>query len=185
MNKSLLIIFFALLSVFLCSCGKQSSDISSQKKNESPETSQPATYESVTDPSEQSESGTITPSPESNSFDAENGSVVDLTVLSSTVVYAEVYNMMVSPENYIGKTVKMTGQFAVYQDSTTGINYYACIIADATACCSQGLEFVLANEHSYPDDYPALGTEITVLGEFQTYNEGDMQYLHLVNAHLL
>ena len=30
---------------------------------------------------------------------------VDLTNLSSTMVYSEVYNMMSTPENYIGKTV--------------------------------------------------------------------------------
>ena len=30
-------------------------------------------------------------------------------MLSSTMVYSEVYNMMVDPESYIGKTVKMDG----------------------------------------------------------------------------
>lgn len=30
---------------------------------------------------------------------------VDLTKLSSTMVYSKVYNMMFTPENYIGKTV--------------------------------------------------------------------------------
>ena len=35
---------------------------------------------------------------------------LDLTVLSSTMVYSEVYNMMNEPEPYEGKMVKMQGQ---------------------------------------------------------------------------
>ena len=60
--------------------------------------------------------------------------------------------------------------------------YFACIIADATACCSQGLEFFLAGEYTYPDDYPELGTEITVSGTFETYDEDGYMYCHLVDA---
>lgn len=109
---------------------------------------------------------------------------VDLTKLSSTMVYSEVYNMMSSPDSYIGKTVKMKGQFAYYEDPDTKNQYFACIIADATACCSQGLEFILTGEHTYPNDYPALGTEITVTGIFEVYTENGHQYCRLANAAL-
>ena len=34
---------------------------------------------------------------------------INLTALSSTAVYAEVWNMMAVPESYIRKTVKMKG----------------------------------------------------------------------------
>lgn len=185
MNKPLIILLLVLLSVLLCSCGKESDDKPSQEKNESLKTCQPTIYAPIIDSVAQPEAKTVAPVPESNSSDAEYKSVVDLTVLSNTMVYAEVYNMLVAPEDYIGRTVKMAGQFSIYQDSSTGVSYYACVIADATACCSQGIEFVLAGEHSYPEDYPALGTEIIVLGEFQTYSEDGMLYPHLVNAQLL
>ena len=115
---------------------------------------------------------------------------VDLTKLSSTMVYSEVYAMMTAPKDYIGKTVKMNGQFAIYQATDANGQpvpdqiYFACVIADATACCQQGLEFVLAGDYKYPDDYPELGTDITVVGEFQTYMEGTQQYCHLINAEL-
>ena len=108
---------------------------------------------------------------------------VDLTDLSSTVVYSEVYNMLYGdPESYIGKTVRMEGIFAAYEDEVNQKNYYACIIADATACCSQGLEFELSGQHTYPDDYPELGTDITVTGTFQLYQEGEGLYCHLTDA---
>lgn len=92
--------------------------------------------------------------------------------------------MMTNPSDYIGKTVKMNGQFSIYHDKATDKYYFACIIADATACCSQGLEFVLDGDNKYPDDYPDLGTEITVIGEFSTYKEGKNLYCTLIKANL-
>ncbi len=112
-----------------------------------------------------------------------NGDIdVDLTVLSSTLVYAEVYNMMVSPDDYEGKTVKMSGQFSYLCDESTGKEYFACIIQDATACCAQGIEFELAGDYVYPDDYPEIGEEVCVTGVFETYMEGNYIYCTLKNA---
>lgn len=110
---------------------------------------------------------------------------VDLTILSSTMVYSEVYNMMVSPEEYIGKTVKMDGLFAYYHDEATGNYYFACIIQDATACCAQGIEFVLTEDYTYPDDYPEVNEEICVVGVFDTYEENGRTYCTLREASLL
>ncbi len=107
---------------------------------------------------------------------------VDLTQLSSTMVYSEVYNMVTEPDKYKGKTIKMQGPFAVYR--TDDKDYFACIIADATACCSQGLEFRLDGDFKYPDDYPAEGTVVTVTGTFNTYNEGEAMYCELIDAQM-
>ena len=117
--------------------------------------------------------------------DSADGVDVDLTALSGTMVYSEVYNMMVSPETYIGKTVRMKGPFAYFHDKATDNYYFACIIRDATACCAQGIEFVLAGEPTFPDSYPEPGTEICVTGVFDTYQEGDQTYCTLRNAKLL
>ena len=114
-----------------------------------------------------------------------SGIDVDLTVLSSTMVYSEVYNMMTAPEDYLGKTVKMDGAFAYYRDEATGNEYFACIVQDATACCAQGIEFVLNGTHSFPDDYPPEGDFITVVGVFDTYWEGEYRYCTLRSAVML
>ena len=110
---------------------------------------------------------------------------VDLTILSATAVYGEVYNMMYYPEKYVGKTVKMEGLYSDYLDETTGKHYYACIIMDATACCSQGIEFILTDDYKYPDDYPIEGDNITVEGIFDTYEEESGMYCTLKDASLL
>ncbi|MBQ9015777.1 MAG: hypothetical protein IJ109_10660 [Firmicutes bacterium] len=106
---------------------------------------------------------------------------VDLTTLSSTMVYSEVFNMVNEPEDYIGKTVKMNGAAASYYDEAVKETYYACIIQDATACCAQGIEYVLDGA-----EYPADGEEITVVGEFRTYETADgTSYCTLEGAELL
>ena len=114
-----------------------------------------------------------------------DGIDVDLTALSSTMVYSEVYNMLLSPDDYIGKTVKMDGTFAYYHDDSSDKDYFACIISDATACCSQGIEFMLTDDYSYPDDYPEEGGNICVVGVFDTYREGDYTYFTLRDATLV
>lgn len=110
---------------------------------------------------------------------------VDLTVLSSTMVYSQVYSMIVSPGDYIGKTVKMEGMFASYHDESTGNTYFACIVTDAAACCSQGIEFILTEDYSYPEDYPEEGGKICVTGVFDTYQEGNYTYCTLRDAKLM
>lgn len=104
---------------------------------------------------------------------------VDLTLLSSTLVYAEVYNMMYYPEDYVGKIIKMKGSFNVYTDTEKGIDYLAVLVADATACCQQGLEFTWEG-HKYPEDYPKMGTEMTVTGEVELYEEDGFMYLRII-----
>lgn len=109
---------------------------------------------------------------------------VDLTVLSATMVYSEVYNMMTHPDDYIGKSIRMRGDYAYMHDDATGNDYFACIIRDATACCAQGIEFVLTEEYVFPDDYPQEGDEITVTGVFDVYTEGTSKYCTLRGAEL-
>ncbi len=114
-----------------------------------------------------------------------DGIDVDLTTLSSTMIYSEVYDMMVAPDKYVGKTIKMEGLFSGYYDDVTKKNYFACIIQDATACCAQGIEFELTDEYTYPDDYPENGAAICVVGTFDLYKEGNYTYCTLRNARLI
>lgn len=106
---------------------------------------------------------------------------IDLTQLSSTMVYSQVYNMVNNGDNYLGKTIKAKGPFSYFQE-TDGREFFAVLINDATACCAQGIEFVLDGDYTYPDDYPSIGTDITVVGEFNYYKEDYYTYCQLTNA---
>jgi len=118
--------------------------------------------------------------PASSVVSAAGGEIdVDLTQMSATMVYAEVFQMTVDPQSYVGKTVRMQGQsFSMYYEQTAQ-TYHSVIIADATACCQQGLEYLL------PDGaYPPDEREIAVTGVFETYEELGETYCRLGNAAL-
>lgn len=104
---------------------------------------------------------------------------VDLTVLSSTVVYGEVYNIMTQPDEYMGKTIKMSGSYYAAHSDETNQYYHYIIIADAAACCQQGLEFIWSGDHKYPEDYPKDETKAEVIGVFSSYEELGHTYYYL------
>ena len=143
-----------LLAASLCSCGAQKESTSSDA-----------------DTSSKAEAAV-----------AVNGYDVDLTELNSQMVYAQVYDMVSNPDNYMGQKIRVKGPFSYFKDDQTGNEYFAVLISDATACCSQGIEFVLDGDHKYPDDYPALNSEITVSGTFNYYKEGVNLYCQLLDA---
>lgn len=110
---------------------------------------------------------------------------VDLTSLSATMVYSEVYNMLTQPDSYLGKTVRMAGQYTEHYNEQTDTTYFACIILDATACCAQGMEFDLIDRYVYPGDYPKEGDMICVEGVYDRYEEDGFPYYTLRNAVLV
>ena len=86
---------------------------------------------------------------------------IDLTKMSSTMVYSTVFNMVNNPAKFVGKTMRMRGEYTTYHisiDDPTQI-IHACIVRDVAGCCSQGLEFVLTDKK-----YPTGAGEITVVG---------------------
>ena len=107
---------------------------------------------------------------------------IDLTTMSATMVYSEVYNIMCYPDEYRDKCIRMNGTCSIYEDVVTGQLYYACIIQDATKCCQQGIEFNLQDSYVFPDDYPENGEEVSVVGMFETYAEDGVLYCRLRDA---
>ena len=190
MKRLFCLLLAACMMLSLCACGKgREKDAGNDTPSSDVEVSAPT--ESIPAPNEQeTPDEQQTPEEPEQTQTSADGVDVDLTVLSSTMVYSEVYNMLYNdPAHYFGKTVKAKGTFSLYQLVTDGVLQpdpvaYACIIADATACCAEGMEFVLEGDYTYPDDYPELGAEITVIGEFQSYEENGMTWYHLVNARL-
>ncbi|MCR5056159.1 MAG: hypothetical protein K6B54_04545 [Clostridia bacterium] len=180
MKRTLCIIIALAVCVILCSCGETDNAGRSGLKVNSG---------TVSDTIKQRIDGakaTAAPT-DDGSFkgdaSAYTGKVdIDLTKMGSTMTYSQVSNFITSPGNYLGKVVRMKGNF------TYGVGgdryYFACIIPDATGCCSQGIEFILKNERQFPDEYPEVGAVITVVGVFDTYMEGKYQYCQLIDAYM-
>lgn len=106
--------------------------------------------------------------------------VFDISELSGNMLFAEVFNMVAAPAEYVGETIRMKGTMYIFTDSETGKEYYSCFMRDAMGCCSQGFEFELAK-----GKYPEENTPITVEGVFDIYEENESTYCILRNARLL
>ena len=91
---------------------------------------------------------------------------IDISRMSGTMVYGQVYQMVMYPSKYLGKHIKMKGIFSSYYDEQLERRFYGCVIQDALACCSQGLAFELAKPRKFPKEYPAEGAIITITGDF-------------------
>lgn len=110
---------------------------------------------------------------------------LDLTKLNTMMQYSTLFNIMTKPDDYTGKIIKINGLFDSAKDPDTGIDYFAVVVMDASACCASGLDFELKNNYQYPKDYPEIGAKITVIGKFERYTEGEDVYYHLTEADLL
>lgn len=86
----------------------------------------------------------------------------DLSAMKPNMVYAQVFDMLVSPETYENKIIRMKGNFEIYEASEFMGKSYAVIIYDALACCQQGIEF----RYDFCDAMPEKDSEITVTGKF-------------------
>ena len=193
MKRYISIFACIILSMFVFSCSAKNDQVLARTNGNL----QPSVDDVLNEKMAEEDSESIpepTPSPEANKseetvsvLEAEreamthDGIDVDLTVLSSSMVYAEVYNMMTVPSQYVGKIIKMQGIHDTMYDDSTDKQYYFCIIQDATACCAQGIEFVLEDESAYPDPQET----VTVIGRFETYMEGENMYCTLKDAKIM
>lgn len=182
-----------LCAILLCGCGKQSgnSKLSNENKVENTINSQIAQADNKNntdkeDTAQKKDSGsTEKQTSQFPSLAGSDNAEVDLTQMGSDMVYATVYQMMMEPDNFVGKTVRMRGSYYASWYDATAKYYHYVIVKDAAACCSQGIEFIWGDgTHVYPDEYPADETEVKVTGVFETYTEeGDSnRYCRLKNA---
>lgn len=172
MRKSLLRLAAALsTALVLAGCGGKAPAPSSSASSAPSSSSTPLPQEPRPEP--ESQAGAVD---------------VDLTTLSSTMVFAEVSSLVYDPIPYLGKRVRMEGIFSVDHAYTMegevdpSQNYFYCIIQDALACCAQGLEFSLAGDLQYPEDYPAEGDTVRVVGTVEFFEENGFRHLRLGDA---
>lgn len=86
----------------------------------------------------------------------------DLTKLSSTMGYAQVAQMMYTPDKYIGDTIKLVGQYYTQTVSGTDIVMNVILLMDEEQCCQGYLEFMLPAGV----EYPQMGQEIGLVGTY-------------------
>ncbi len=188
MKKILICIICLTLAFGVTACGKASdkdsngdtkiiSDAKNKQENSKSNTKKEVSKKEVSGDAGKGKSSKNKSKTSSNKID------VDLNNLNANVVYAQVFQMMTEPDKFIGKRIRMSGQFNVYaaqEGNPSGVTeYYAIIIADAQACCQQGIEFVWPG-HTYPDGFPEVKSNASVTGIFEVYTEDGKKYCRLV-----
>jgi len=188
MKKILACIICLTLAFGVTACGKASdkdsngdtkiiSDAKNKQENSKSDTKKEVSKKEVSDDAGKGKSSKTKSKTKSNKID------VDLNNLNANVVYSQVFLMMTEPDKFIGKRIRMSGQFNVYaaeEGNPSGVTeYYAIIIADAQACCQQGIEFVWPG-HTYPDGFPEVKSNASVTGIFEVYEENGKKYCRLV-----
>ena len=104
---------------------------------------------------------------------------VDLSMLNFNIASAQIFNMLIETDLYLGKTVRIKGQFFSTYDEDNKVRHYSVLIWDATACCQTGLQFILRGEHEYPADYPEEMCEIEITGTLCIKDFNGMDYIYL------
>lgn len=94
--------------------------------------------------------------------------------------YNSFLKLLINPEDFDGKTVKLHGTFSINKNG--GKNYYICSPSTKSGSASQGMEFTLSKDYKYPDDFPAPGEEITIFGKFEFYEEYHKSYCRIKDA---
>ena len=153
-NTAVFILYFSLLC--LTACSRKNNILQSSSKNE-------------TEPAAQDEQSAQN-KPSALKID------YDLSNMNYNMISAITFEMLVEPEKYTDKSVKISGQFysEVYEEK----RYYSVIIWDATLCCPAGLDFIPPEGFEFPQDFPALEENITVIGKMQADPEtGDLIYV--------
>lgn len=188
MKKILACIICLTLAFGVTACGKASdkdsngdtkiiSDAKNKQENSKSDTKKEVSKKEVAGDAGKGKSSKSKSKASSNKID------VDLNNLNANVVYAQVFQMMTEPDKFIGKRIRMSGQFNVYaaeEGNPSGVTeYYAIIIADAQACCQQGIEFVWPG-HTYPEGFPEVKSNASVTGIFEVYEENGKKYCRLV-----
>ena len=139
------------------------------------------------------ESNTNESNTNEDSTEAESESVkkdgevdYDLTVMGADMVYATVYQMMIDPKSYIGKSFKIRGNYYSSYSKDKDVYYHFCMIKDAAACCAQGLELLWADEKmNRHENCPEEDALVTVEGVFETYEEGPNTYGRIQDAKIV
>lgn len=195
MKKILACIICLTLAFGVTACGKASdkdsngdtkiiSDAKNKQENSKSDTKKDVSKKEVTGDAGKGKSSKSKSKTNSNKSKTNSNKIdVDLNNLNANVVYSQVFLMMTEPDKFIGKRIRMSGQFNVYaaeEGNPSGVTeYYAIIIADAQACCQQGIEFVWPG-HTYPEGFPEVKSNASVTGIFEVYEENGKKYCRLV-----
>lgn len=98
----------------------------------------------------------------------------DLSGMNYNMLSSITFDMLIDPEKYTDKTIKMSGQF--YSEVHEGKRYFSVIVWDATRCCPAGMDFIPPASLKYPEDFPEQEQTITVTGKLKLNQDDSIDF---------
>ncbi len=99
----------------------------------------------------------------------------DVTRLGGSMAYAQVYDMLMSPESYVGHTVRLRGRYFEVKPKGADAPYRLILIRDEAACCELAMEFALTGDTGGLA-FPAQDAPIELTGMMSMLEEGGISY---------
>lgn len=96
---------------------------------------------------------------------------LDFTKMNFNMASGITFDILIDPEKYENKTVKIYGQFmtSVHDGKRT----YSIVVWDNTSCCPTGLSLLPENPSAkYPADFPKAESFVTASGKMGWVNHG-------------
>ena len=109
---------------------------------------------------------------------------IDLTMMSPTMLFAEVVNMTRTPKKYDGAMVTLRGGLMILAvDLETGVGSYSCYVEDATKCCQRGIGFTIDRPL---EDTSILveGSAVIIKGTFEIYEMGGRNFVRIADCEI-
>lgn len=179
MKQVRFMIILTLLAALLAGCqGQQAptrtpTELAQQYELVKQETSPPAQAPEAAQAPDRSDAGGASPVP------LHNPPHMDLSDMSYTMAYAQVYSMVMAPKRHQGETLKIKGSYYGFQ-TQEGQDVHLILIIDEAGCCEVGMEFQITGNLAWPQDYPPNNSIILLTGLMDIIHHGDNPYPLLV-----
>jgi len=117
----------------------------------------------------------------SGSTGSVEGVDVDFVRMGATVAQVEFYYLLASSGDYIGKTIRASGEyFSMFiPDYGREFHYVTVVVGDAFCCPSEGFEIRFNQGSASYGHFPAQNTMIEVVGVLGRYDEFGQGFLYL------
>lgn len=97
---------------------------------------------------------------------------IDFTLLSETVIFAQLNSLIYMYPEYLGSTIKIKGSYYADVLPDVGLTYHYILMMDSSNCCQGIMEFLLPEGSEYPE----VGTELMIFGEYSLDVDETGQY---------
>jgi len=101
---------------------------------------------------------------------------VDLTALGKVIAHAKITEMYENPDDYIGKTIKVKGEYEA--ETWQNTDYHYLVIQGEEGCCPQVFQLRWNDEI----ERPSRGNTIEVFGVFDEHDELDDTWYRIITV---